>query len=120
MILSITTLFGDMLPKLKSALLADSQREKFLLKKIDKLDHGGMLFIKKYLTSDFGLYAYKSNYILPFSYASSKYLYWDKDGINGVYEKQYETEFQISLRKPVLFNFLGLDETLTFAYTQRV
>jgi phospholipase A1 len=111
---------GGLLLRVKKALSADVEREKFLLNKIDKIDSGGMAFIKKYLTSDFGLYAYKSNYILPFSYASKKYLYWDKDGLNGLYEKQYETEFQISLRKPVLFNLLGLDETLTFAYTQRV
>jgi phospholipase A1 len=118
--LSGIVLHGDLLPKVKKALSADLEREKFLLKKIDKLDSDGMIFIKKYLTSDFGLYAYKANYILPFSYASKKYLYWDKDGAFSLHEKQYETEFQISLRKPVLFNLLGLDETLTLAYTQRV
>jgi phospholipase A1 len=118
--LSTTLIGGELITKVKTALSADVQREKFLLKKIDKLDNEGMNFIRKYLTSDFGLYAYRANYILPFSYASKEYLCWDKDGVNGLYEKQYETEFQISLRKPVLFNLLGLDETLTLAFTQRV
>ena len=115
-----TYLSAEMLKSVKTALSADAQREKFLLTKVDQLDKESMLFVKKYFTSNFGLYAYKANYLLPLSYSSKDYLYWDKDGINGTYEKQYETEFQISLKKPVLFNLLGLHETLTFAYTQRV
>ncbi len=117
---SFITLNAKILDSVKSALSADTQREKFLLKKVDKLDKESMLFVKKYFTSDFGLYAYKANYLLPLSYSSKKYLYWDKDGIHGKHQKHYETEFQISLKKPVLFNLLGLNETLTLAYTQRV
>ncbi len=111
---------AQMLKAIKRALSADEQREKFLMTKVDQLDQESMSFVKKYFTSNFGLYAYKANYLLPLSYSSKDYIYWDKDGINGNYEKQYETEFQISLKKPVLFNLLGLHETLTFAYTQRV
>ncbi len=113
-------LYAEMLESIKSALSADVQREKFLMNKIDRLDKESMLFVRKYFTSDFGLYAYKANYLLPFSYASKNYPYWNKDGIDGTYQKRYETEFQISLKKPVLFNLLGFNETLTFAYTQRV
>ncbi len=116
----LTTLEARIIDSVKSALSADAQREKFLLKKVDKLDKESMNFIKKYFTSDFGLYAYKANYLLPLSYSSKKYLYWDKDGIKGKHQKEYETEFQISLKKPVLFNLLGLNETVSLAYTQRV
>ncbi len=120
-ILLINTLAtAEIIQSIKSALSADKQREKFLLKKVDNLDKESMLFVRKYFTSDFGLYAYKANYLLPFSYSSKRYPYWDKDGIHGDYQKRYETEFQISLKKPVLFNLLGFNETLTFAYTQRV
>ena len=120
LIFSFYALQAELLPAVQQALNADQKRENFLLNKVDKLDEDSMLFVKQYFSSNFGLYAYKANYLLPFSYSSRKYLYWDKDGINGYHQKQYETEFQISVKKPVLFNLLGLNETLTFAYTQTV
>jgi len=120
LLVSSLLLQADILPNVKNALNMDKQRENFLLNKVDKLDPSSMLFIKQYFSSSFGLYAYKANYLLPFSYSSRKYLYWNKDGVIGYHEKQYETEFQISIKKPVLYNLLGLNETLTFAYTQTV
>jgi len=53
--------------------------------------------------------AYKTNYIMPVTY-------------NTVYHngrKSVETEFQISIKKKLLSNFLGLNERLYFGYTQR-
>jgi phospholipase A1 len=55
--------------------------------------------------------------------ASTQYPYWSQRGIIGgsrVYDKKYEAEFQISLKKPLFFNLLGLNESIVAAYTQKV
>lgn len=101
----------------------DSKMHRFLLQKIDKIDADAKSLIERYLSSDFGLYAYKTNYILPFSSSLTKYPYWSENGIvsdSQTYNKKYEAEFQISLRKPLSFNLLGLNEAVIFAYTQKV
>ncbi len=106
-----------------SKLDEDHQMRTFILNKIDKVDSDSHSFIVRYLNSDFGLYAYKTNYIIPLSYGTKIYPYWSDNGIvtqNSDYYKQYEAEFQISLKKPLSFNLFGLHETIAFAYTQKV
>lgn len=56
----------------------------------------------------FGIETYKSNYLLPYTY--------DGDYKNG--RQRGETKFQISLKKALFHDLLGLDETLYGAYTQ--
>ena len=60
------------------------------------------------LSSSFNLYPYYENYLLPFSYVSNA-----KDG-----RKKSETKFQLSVKKPIAHNLLGLNESLYFGYTQ--
>jgi phospholipase A1 len=106
-----------------SVIKNDRKMRSFILNKVDKVDAQTQSFIIRYLNSDFGLYAYKTNYLLPLSVSSSKYLYWSDNGINseyGSYYKKYEAEFQLSLKKPVSFNFFGLNEIIALAYTQKV
>jgi len=65
--------------------------------------------IEQILSSSFDLYPYKENYLLPFSYDSKK-----KDD-----RKQTEAKFQISVKKPITYDLLGLNETINFGYTQK-
>lgn len=64
--------------------------------------------VQQILSSSFNLYPYKENYFLPFSYDTK-----EKEG-----RKQTETKFQISIKKPISYDLLGLDETINFGYTQ--
>lgn len=64
--------------------------------------------VEKILTSTFDLYPYKDNYFFPVSYDTKK----------RVDRVQTEAKFQISVKKPIIYNFLGLNETLNFGYTQ--
>ncbi len=65
--------------------------------------------LKQILTKNFNLYPYKKNYFLPITYDSNK-----KND-----RKKFETKFQFSIQKPIIHNFLGLDETISFGYTQK-
>jgi phospholipase A1 len=60
--------------------------------------------------NDFGILPYKTNYAIPFSYSTKKY--------KG-YEKNTEIEFQISFLKNITYNLLGMDDVISFAYTQK-
>ena len=78
----------------------------------------------------FGLEPYKENFILPISYASNKYPrisagthynnYTPEQKKYDQYDKNTETEFQISLKKRLTYNLFGFNEYITFAYTQKV
>lgn len=61
------------------------------------------------VTKDFGLYAYKKNYVLPATYTFN-----DFDNRHN-----FETSFQLSVEKPFSYNFFGFDETISLAYTQK-
>ena len=65
--------------------------------------------LKQLITKDFGLYPYKKNYLLPVNYTFNQ-----MDD-----RKQLETSFQISIEKPITYNFLGFDESISAAYTQK-
>lgn len=65
--------------------------------------------VKQILTKSFGLYPYKMNYLLPVTFDDNR-----KDD-----RDRFETKFQFSIEKPISYNFLGLDESISFAYTQK-
>lgn len=64
--------------------------------------------IEQALASAFNIYPYKENYFLPISY----------DTKSRLGREQNEAKFQISVKKPITYNLLGLNETINFAYTQ--
>ena len=65
--------------------------------------------IKQMITGDFGLYPYKMNYLSPASYDTKQ----RED------REQFETKFQFSIEKPISYNFFGLNESISLAYTQK-
>ena len=65
--------------------------------------------LKQIITNDFDLYPYKKNYLLPVTYDLHK----------SENEKQFETAFQISVEKPISYNFFGLNESISGTYTQK-
>ncbi|RXJ96158.1 phospholipase [Malaciobacter molluscorum] len=64
--------------------------------------------LEQMIISDFGLYPYKTNYLLPVTYDTKQ-----REG-----RDQYETKFQFSIEKPLFYNVFGLNETISFGYTQ--
>jgi phospholipase A1 len=64
--------------------------------------------LEQIIFSNFDFQAYQANYLMPFTYDFDK-----RDG-----RKQSETKFQLSFKKPLAKNFLGLQETLYLGYTQ--
>ena len=65
--------------------------------------------LKQMITGDFGLYPYKKNYLLPATYDLNK----SND------RNAFETSFQISIEKPILYNFFKMGESISAAYTQK-
>lgn len=63
---------------------------------------------KKIIYSAFDIKAHKSNYLLPFTH----------DGVKHDNRKQSETKFQLSFKKSLAHNLLGLNEKLYLGYTQ--
>ena len=64
--------------------------------------------IEQILASNFNLFPYHENYFFPISYDTKK-------RSNG--RNQTETKFQLSVKKPIINNFFGLNETVYFGYT---
>ncbi len=100
----------------------------FLLKKLDTTSVQTAKFLPTFLESNiFGLQAYHTNYILPFSYTKNKPKYYNSllnanspsfEDLH--YDKNIEVEFQFSLRKQLTYNLFGWDEFIYAAYTQKV
>ncbi len=65
--------------------------------------------IKQSITKSFELYPYKMNYILPATYDFNK-----SDD-----RQQFETLYQISIEKPISYNYFGLNEFISASYTQK-
>lgn len=65
--------------------------------------------IKQSITGDFDLHPYKKNYLMP--------LTLDTNTSDG--RKTGETQFQFSIEKPLFYNVLGFNETISVAYTQK-
>jgi len=65
--------------------------------------------LEQLVTKNFGIYPYKKNYFLPATYT-----------FNNINQRDnFETAFQISLEKPISYNFFTFGEVLSFAYTQK-
>ena len=85
-------------------------KKAFYEKQIDKVeDSETNKNIKQKVTADFDLYPYKKNYILPATYDFNK-----SDDRN-----EFETFFQLSIEKPIAYNFFGHNEFISVAYTQK-
>ena len=85
-------------------------KESFYETKIDKVENEETnKNIKQSVTGNFDLYPYRKNYILPATYDFNK-----SDDRNS-----FETAFQISIEKPLLYNYFGFNETISGAYTQK-
>lgn len=85
-------------------------KSKFFEKHIDKIeDKETSDTIKQKIVKNFGLYPYKTNYLLPVTYDTKQ-----RDG-----REQFETKFQFSIEKPLKYNLFGLQETISFGYTQK-
>ncbi|RXJ79242.1 phospholipase A [Arcobacter sp. F2176] len=86
--------------------LAEVKATKKVLNPIEDKETNNTL--SQILASSFDLYPYDENYLLPFSYTSKS----NKD------RKHVETVFQLSVKKPITYNFFGLKESINFGYTQ--
>jgi phospholipase A1 len=77
---------------------------------IDKTnDKDTNINLEQMITGDFGLYPYRKNYLLPATYDLNK----KSD------REQFETVFQFSIEKPLTYDFFGLNESISVAYTQK-
>lgn len=84
----------------------------------------------KMIENNFGLLPYKTNFVTPFSYASTNYQRhfsaYNNDNIPSEwqehidYNNHIEAEYQLSFQKPLTYNLFGWNEFITFAYTQHV
>lgn len=85
-------------------------KKDFYQKQIDKVkDKETDESLEQLITKDFSLYPYKKNYLLPATY--------NMNDVEG--RKNFETTFQISVEKPISYNFFGLNDSISGAYTQR-
>lgn len=85
-------------------------KKEFFQKQINKIeDKDTSSSIEQMITGEFGLYPYKKNYLLPTTY----------DIKNKDDREPFETSFQFSIEKPIAYNFFGLDESISAAYTQK-
>jgi phospholipase A1 len=65
--------------------------------------------IRQSITGNFELYPYKKNYFLPVTYDFNK----SED------RQPFETVYQISIEKSISYNYFGLNEFISAAYTQK-
>lgn len=87
-----------------------NMKKAFYQKQIDKVnDKETDENLKQIITSDFSLYPYKKNYLLPVTY----------DFNQSEDRNSFETAFQISIEKPIAYNIFGLNESISAAYTQK-
>ena len=85
-------------------------KETFYEKQVDKVDDTETNeSLKQKTVGDFALYPYKKNYLLPTTYDFHK----SED------RNQFETAFQLSVEKPISYNFFNYNEMISFAYTQK-
>jgi len=96
----------------------------YALSKMDTNTPETKELISSHIKGDFfGLKPHKTNFLLPVSYSSKKYARVNAGDLNApttYYDKNYEVEFQISLKKPLTYNLFGFNEYITAAYTQKV
>ncbi len=71
--------------------------------------------MEKWLRAEYGLQPYRSNYILPFGYASKEYVSY----IPNTKYKNIEAELQVSLKLKVADDLFGLHEKYYLSYTHQ-
>ncbi len=87
-----------------------TMKKNFYNDQIDKTnDKESDKSLEQIISSDFNIYPYKKNYLLPVTYDF-------KEHDN---RKQFETAFQLSAEKPIAYNFFGFNESISAAYTQK-
>ena len=87
-----------------------NMKKAFYQNQIDKVnDKETDESLRQIITGEFGLHPYKKNYLLPATY----------DLNESENKKQFETTFQISVEKPISYNFFGLNESISASYTQK-
>ncbi len=87
----------------------------FAFSKLDLSSSNVKSEMKKIADKDFGILPYHTNYLLPFSYSSSKYTNQSLD-----YDSKMEIEFQLSIQKIITYDLFGLNEYISAGYTQQV
>lgn len=72
--------------------------------------------------SNFGMLPHEKTFLIPLAYTTQDYETKDSVLYPGYekFNKNIEAEFQISLKKVLSYNLFGLNEILTFGYTQEV
>ncbi|MDY0123860.1 phospholipase A [Sulfurimonas sp.] len=72
--------------------------------------------------SNFGMLPHEKTFLIPLAYTTQNYETRDPVSYPGYdeFNKNIEAEFQISLKKVLSYNFFGLNEMITFGYTQEV
>ncbi len=109
----------------------DKEGAAFAMTKIDTDTPETKVLVDSVLDGHFfGLQPYNTNFILPLSYATSKYPriqagthpnnYTPQQQEMSQYDRNVEVEFQLSLKKPVTYDLFGWNEAITVAYTQKV
>ncbi|MDD2369331.1 MAG: phospholipase A [Sulfuricurvum sp.] len=101
----------------------DKEMQKFGIEHLDmpkKSEERASLVSKMF--SNFGILPHEKNYLIPFSYTTENYAKRNSTDYPGynVFNSNIETEFQISFKKTLSYDLLGLNETLSFGYTQEV
>jgi len=109
---------------------SEGKRKNFLFSKVDSSISEVKSKFMKILENNFGLLPYKTNYFIPFSYSSINYkrhfsAYKEEDIPKEwqdyiEYENHIETEYQLSFQKPLTYDLIGWNESISFAYTQQV
>lgn len=104
--------------------IQNQQGLQFAFSKLDLSSANVKSEVDKMVNKNFGILPYHKNYILPFSYSSNKYnrhySTYLQDNAPLTYDDNMEIEFQLSIQKPISYNLLGLNEYLSFGYTQQV
>lgn len=84
------------------------KKEQFLEQNIEVANEDTKESLRQIVSSDFALHPYEKNFFVPLSFN-------DKKGLN---RKKAESVFQISFKKPLLYDFFGFGESIELAYTQ--
>lgn len=102
---------------------SDAEKRKYVLENIPMpkdIDERETILSK--IFGNFGMLPYEKTFLIPLAYTTENYDRRDPIAYPGYneFDSNIETEFQISLKKNLTFNLLGLNEEIGFGYTQEV
>lgn len=96
----------------------------FAYSKLDLSSSNVKQEVNKLVDKNFGILPYHTNYLNPFSFSSSRYNRhyetYSHENLPSYYDNNMEIEFQLSIQKILNYNLFGLNEYLSFGYTQQV